>query len=150
MIGIELRSPDFSDHTPIPGRHAHDDENVSPSLEWIGVPTEAVELLLLCEDPDAPSGPFLHWLVTGIDPHAAGVPENQTPAGGREWPNDFGEVGWGGPAPPPGDPAHRYFFRLYVLSEPADLPDEPTVEDVYRAADSAALGRGTLVGLFQR
>lgn len=150
MDGIELRSPDFSNHTTIPGRHGHDEENVSPSLEWIGVPTETVELLLLCEDPDAPRGPFLHWLVTGVDAHSAGVPERQTPAGGREWRNGFGEVGWGGPAPPPGDQPHRYIFRLYALSESVDLPDDPGVDDVYRAADAAMLERGTLVGLFQR
>lgn len=106
--------------------------------------------MLLCEDPDAPSGPFLHWLVTGIDPHAGGVPEHRIPAAGREWHNGFGEIGWGGPAPPPGDEPHRYFFRLYALFEPADLPDDPTVEDAYRAADASMLERGTLVGLFQR
>lgn len=150
MAGIELRSPDFSDHTFIPGRHGHDDENVSPSLEWVGVPPETAELLLLCEDPDAPRGSFLHWLVTGIDPHSGGVPEHRTPADGREWRNGFGETGWGGPAPPPGDQAHRYFFRLYALSQPVELPDDPTVEDVYRAADAAMIERGTLVGLFQR
>lgn len=150
MAGIELRSPDFNDHAFIPGRHGHDGENISPSLEWVGIPPDAVELLLLCEDPDAPGGSFLHWLVTGIDPHAAGVPEHQSPAGGREWRNSFGEVGWGGPAPPPGDQAHRYYFRLYALSEPPDLVEDPSVEDIYRAADAAMIERGTLVGLFQR
>lgn len=150
VAGIELRSPDFSDHAPIPGRHGHDEENVSPSLEWIGVPVEAVELLLLCEDPDAPGGSFLHWLVTGIDAHSGGVPEHGTPPLGREWRNGFGELGWGGPAPPPGDDAHRYVFRLYALSEPVELPEDPSVQDAYRAADAAMLARGTLVGLFQR
>ncbi|WP_116951404.1 YbhB/YbcL family Raf kinase inhibitor-like protein [Jiangella endophytica] len=150
MAAIELRSPAFTDHSPIPGRHGHAGENVSPSLEWVGVPAEATELLLLCEDPDAPGGHFLHWLVTGVDAHSAGVAEQRKPVGGREWRNDFGEVGWGGPAPPPGDEPHRFVFRLYALSGPAALPDDPTVEDVYRAADAAAIERGTLVGLFRR
>jgi phosphatidylethanolamine-binding protein (PEBP) family uncharacterized protein len=65
-------------------------------------------LLLLCEDPDAPSGTFLHWLVAGIDPMATGVAEGQT--------NGFGEQGWGGPQPLVGDNAHRYFLRLYARS----------------------------------
>lgn len=150
MGAIELRSPDFEHLGVIPGRHAHDAGNVSPSLEWVGVPPDAVELLLMCEDPDAPGGSFLHWLVTGIDPHAGGVPEHATPAGGLEWPNGFGENGWGGPAPPPGDGPHRYVFTVYALSARGDLPDAPTVEDIYRAADAAMLERGTLVGLYER
>jgi Raf kinase inhibitor-like YbhB/YbcL family protein len=150
MAEIELRSPDFDDQAVIPARHAHDGENVSPALEWVGVPPEATELLLLCEDPDAPRGHFLHWLVTAIDPHSAGVRERGHPAGGREWRNGFGEDGWGGPAPPPGDSPHHYVFRLYALPGPLDLPAEPSVDDVYRAADRTMLGRGTLVGLYQR
>nr|WP_246401294.1 YbhB/YbcL family Raf kinase inhibitor-like protein [Jiangella mangrovi] len=119
-------------------------------MEWVGVPPEATELLLLCEDPDAPSGHFLHWLVTGIDPHSAGVPVHGRPTGGREWPNGFGEDGWGGPAPPPGHGPHRYVFRVYALPGPPELPAGPSVGDVYRAVDRAMLARGTLVGRYQR
>lgn len=148
MAGIQLRSPDFSDHGTIPERHAHAVDNISPSLEWIGVPTNAVELLLMCEDPDAPRGNFLHWLVTSIDTHTGGVPEHDVPLGGREWVNGFGEVGWGGPEPPPG-PAHRYVFRLYAVSGPVEFDDDPTVADVYRTVERVALDVGTLVGLYQ-
>jgi Raf kinase inhibitor-like YbhB/YbcL family protein len=150
MAGIALRSPAFNDHTFIPGRHGSDGANVSPALEWADVPGETGELLLLCEDPDAPTGTFLHWLVTGIDPGTTGVAEGQIPAGGRSWTNDFGSDGWGGPLPPPGDSAHRYFFRLYALPTAPQLPDKPTADDVHRAVDDAALASGTLVGLFQR
>ncbi|TDE01494.1 YbhB/YbcL family Raf kinase inhibitor-like protein [Jiangella asiatica] len=150
MHRTALRSSDFEDHGFIPDRHSRQGGNVSPALEWLGVPPDAVELLLLCEDPDAPGGSFLHWLVTGIDPHTAGVAEHRKPAAGREWPNGFGEIGWVGPAPPPGDPPHHYYFRLYALFEPVDLVDDPSVEDVYRAADAAMLDRGTLVGLYGR
>jgi Raf kinase inhibitor-like YbhB/YbcL family protein len=150
MAGIELCSPAFSDHDLIPRRHAHDGGNRSPALQWSGVPAGTVELLLLCEDPDAPAGSFLHWLVTGIDPTASGVGEGQTPPGGRQWANGFGETGWGGPQPPVGDNAHRYFFRLYALDRPVRLPAAPTVDDVHRAVDDAALASGILVGLYQR
>jgi hypothetical protein len=150
MKTIELRSPDFSDGEPIPHRHSRDGENISPSLEWVSVPVEAAELLLLCEDPDAPRGTFLHWLVTDIDSHSAGVAERRIPEGGREWPNDFGETGWGGPAPPHGDKPHRYVFRLYALSEHLEPGANPTAEDVHRAADPLAVGLGTLIGTFQR
>jgi phosphatidylethanolamine-binding protein (PEBP) family uncharacterized protein len=141
MAQIEVRSPDFDDDDFIPRRHGHDDENVSPALEWEGVPHNAAELLLICEDPDAPSGTFLHWLVTGIEP---------TATGGREWPNDFGDTGWAGPAPPPGAHAHHYVFNVLALSAPIELPADPSADDVHRAADDIILARGTLTGLFKR
>lgn len=150
MASIDLRSPAFSDNDLIPGRHAHDRDNVSPALQWSGVPDGTAELVLLCEDPDAPSGTFLHWLVTGIEPAATGVAEGQVPRGGREWTNGFGESGWAGPQPPVGDRAHRYFFRLYALPRPVRLPADPGIADVHRAVDDAALASGTTVGLYQR
>jgi Raf kinase inhibitor-like YbhB/YbcL family protein len=150
MAGIELRSPAFSDHDLIPRRHAHDSDNISPALQWSGVPAGTAELLLLCEDPDAPTGPFLHWLVTGIDPTSTGTGEGQTPPGGKASRNDFGENGWGGPQPPVGDDAHRYFFRLYALAEPVRLPADATATDVHRVVDDAALASATTVGLYQR
>jgi phosphatidylethanolamine-binding protein (PEBP) family uncharacterized protein len=78
MAGIELHSSAFHDHGPIPHRHAKDGENLSPPLNWSGVPEEASELALLCEDRDAPSGSFVHWLVTGIDPHIDGLEAGET------------------------------------------------------------------------
>jgi hypothetical protein len=114
------------------------------------VPGNAAELLLMCEDPDAPSGTFLHWLVTGIEPTATRVAENDTPPGGREWPNDFGDTGWAGPAPPPGDHAHHYVFSVFALSTPIELPADPSADDVHRAADDISLAQGTLTGLFKR
>jgi Raf kinase inhibitor-like YbhB/YbcL family protein len=150
MAQIDVHSPDFDDDDFIPRRHGHDDENVSPALEWEGVPGNAAELLLMCEDPDAPSGTFLHWLVTGIEPTATRVAENDTPPGGREWPNDFGDTGWAGPAPPPGDHAHHYVFSVLALSTPIELPADPSADDVHRAADDISLARGTLTGLFKR
>lgn len=150
MEEIELRSSTFDDHAFIPERHSRHGANVSPALEWVGVPGDPVELLLLCEDPDAPNGTFMHWLVTGIDPHRPGVPEGSVPLGGREWSNDFGDAGWGGPAPPPGDDAHRYFFHVFALSSPIELSAEPSAQDVHDAAEKITIGHGTLVGLYQR
>src|SRR5215204_5137753 len=76
MADIELRSPSFGDHQPIPARHAKDHDNLSPALEWSGVPKEAVELAVLCEDPDAPSGTFTHWVLAGLQPTATGPAED--------------------------------------------------------------------------
>jgi Raf kinase inhibitor-like YbhB/YbcL family protein len=150
MTGIRLRSPAFDDHEVIPARHAHDRDNISPALQWSGVPAAASELLLLCEDPDAPGGPFLHWLVTGIDPASGGVDAGRIPPGGREWRNDFGETGWAGPQPPVGDKPHRYSFRLYALPRSIRLPAEPTAEDIHRLVEDSALAHASLVGLYQR
>jgi len=150
MAGMELRSEAFADHDLIPGRYAHDRDNVSPALRWSGVPNDARELLLLCEDPDATGGTFLQWLVTGIDPTSGGVAAGQVPAGGQEWPNDFGEKGYGGPQPPIGDDPHRYFFRIFALAEPVRLSASPTADDVHRPVDTTALASGTTVGLYQR
>ncbi len=150
MAGVELRSTAFSDHDLIPSRHAHDRDNVSPALQWSGIPAGTSELLLVCEDPDAPRGTFLHWLVTGIDPASTGVGEGRTPPGGRAWTNGFGEQGWAGPQPPVGDRAHRYFFRLYALPAPVRLPAKPTAADVHGVVDDTALASGTTVGLYQR
>jgi Raf kinase inhibitor-like YbhB/YbcL family protein len=150
MAGIELSSDAFDDHSFIPRRHAYEGENASPPLAWSGVPDEAVELVLLCEDPDAPSGTFAHWVVVGVDPHSDGVAPGQCPPGGTELVNGYGEQGWGGPHPPPGDEAHRYFFRLYALREPCVLPDAPGAGQVRQAAEERQLASGALVGLYRR
>jgi Raf kinase inhibitor-like YbhB/YbcL family protein len=150
MAGIDLKSAAFNDHAPIPRHYALEGENVPPPLSWSGVPDDTAELLLMCEDPDAPTGTFLHWLVTGIDPASGGIDAGESPAGGTAHVNGFGERGWGGPHPPPGDSAHRYFFRLYALPERIDLPERATAQQVHDAVDKRQLASGTLVGLYHR
>lgn len=149
MAGIELRSSSFSDHDMIPRRHARGAENSSPPLAWSGVPDDAVELALVCEDPDSPTGTFTHWLVTGIDPESSGVAEGTVPSGGEEHCNDFGEPGWGGPQPPVGDPPHRYFFRIFALGEPIGPLDGDTAA-VRAALEDRQIASGTVVGVYQR
>ncbi|MEU5095579.1 YbhB/YbcL family Raf kinase inhibitor-like protein [Streptomyces sp. NPDC020996] len=150
MSGIELHSKAFDDHAFIARRYALEGENVSPPLTWSGVPGDAAELVLLCEDPDAPSGTFVHWIVVGIDPRSEGVAEGEGPPGGTELVNGFDRRGWGGPHPPPGDEAHRYFFRLYALAEPCGLSGAPGAEDVHRAVEKHQLADGTVVALYRR
>lgn len=130
---ITLTSPAFSEGDPIPVRHTCDGEDLSPPLEWSGVPEEAERLTLTLADPDAPDGTFVHWVVTGIDPGTTGVEEGATPEGGTEGPTSFGETGYGGPCPPEGDEPHRYVFSL-VAEDGAGNP----------------LGSGTLTGRYGR
>ncbi|MEU9507858.1 YbhB/YbcL family Raf kinase inhibitor-like protein [Micromonospora sp. NPDC048170] len=150
MAGIMLRSTAFNDHDMLPSRFSRDGGNMSPPLEWAQVPESAAELVLFVEDPDAGKTPFLHWLVTGIAPSAAGAPEGGVPLGGREWPNDFGTTGWGGPHPPQGDDPHRYFFRLYALDRPLELPDTPRADEVHRLLAERDIASGTMVGTYSR
>ncbi|MFE9205430.1 YbhB/YbcL family Raf kinase inhibitor-like protein [Micromonospora sp. NPDC007230] len=150
MAGIMLRSTAFNDHDLLPGRFSREGGNVSPPLEWSQVPDAACELVLYVEDPDAGKTPFLHWLVTGISPRSDGVAEGGVPLGGREWPNDFGNTGWGGPHPPAHEDPHRYFFRLYALERPLELPETPQVTDVQRALTDKEIASGTMVGTYYR
>jgi Raf kinase inhibitor-like YbhB/YbcL family protein len=150
MAGIEVRSPSFGDHQPIPSRHAKDHENLSPALEWSGVPEEAVELAVLCEDPDAPSGTFTHWVLAGLEPTATGLSEGDQPAGAIEGRNDFGEDGYGGPMPPVGGGPHRYFFRVYAASTRLGLIFGASADDLRHALEGRELASGTLVGTYQR
>jgi Raf kinase inhibitor-like YbhB/YbcL family protein len=143
---IELRTSAFNDGAPIPGRYAKDGDNAVPPLEWGEVPDGTRELVLLCVDPDAPVGTWLHWLVTGLDPATRAYDG----AGGDQHRNGYGESGWGGPQPPVGDPAHRYIFRLYALAEPFAAPDPSDADAVRAWLDDHKLAAGTLTGTYQR
>ncbi|HEX2313668.1 MAG TPA: YbhB/YbcL family Raf kinase inhibitor-like protein [Thermomonospora sp.] len=150
MHEIELRSAAFNDHTLIPNDHSHDAGDVSPPLEWSDVPDEAVELVLLCEDPDAPTGTFTHWVLAGIPPESDGIDTGETVAEAVPGRNDYGSPGYGGPHPPVGDDPHRYFFRLAALAEPSGLEPGFTADDLREAIEDKVVGTGTLVGLFGR
>ncbi len=147
--GLELRSPAFNDGTLIPDRYSRQGGNEVPPLQWTHVPDGTEELALLCEDPDAPGGVFTHWVVTAIPPDVTSI-EDAAPSNAALGRNSFGELGWGGPQPPVGDRAHRYFFRLYAVDRPLGLGEGATAEDVHAAVGNHALATGTLVGLFAR
>ncbi|HEX2043947.1 MAG TPA: YbhB/YbcL family Raf kinase inhibitor-like protein [Acidimicrobiales bacterium] len=102
----------------------------------------------MCEDLDAPGGPFLHWLLSGIDPTTTSIAEGQAPPEATPWPNDYGDLGYGGPRPPVGDDAHRYVFRLFALDAPLALEPGASLDEVRAALDDKRLATGTLTGLF--
>ncbi|QKW36102.1 YbhB/YbcL family Raf kinase inhibitor-like protein [Actinomadura sp. NAK00032] len=150
MEEMMLRSTAFNDHTLMPSEYSHDSGDVSPPLEWSEPPEEVVELALACEDPDAPAGTFAHWLLAGIDPVTTALDAGEPPTGAVAGRNDYGTAGYGGPKPPAGDDPHRYFFRLYGLSEPSGLRDGFTAEDLRDALQEKVVATGTLVGTFVR
>jgi Raf kinase inhibitor-like YbhB/YbcL family protein len=150
MATIELRTPAFNDHGPIPDRHAKGHGDRSPALEWSGVPEGTAELAILCEDPDAPGGTFTHWVLAGLDPALTGLAEGTVPKGAVEGRNDYGGIGYGGPQPPKGDPAHRYFFRVFAASAPLGLRRGCSADDLRRALEGKELASGVVVGIYQR
>ncbi|MFI9814934.1 YbhB/YbcL family Raf kinase inhibitor-like protein [Saccharothrix variisporea] len=148
--GLHARSAAFSGHTLIPARFSYDGGNTSPPLQWDDVPPGTREVVVLCEDPDAPGGTFTHWVVTGVPPEVNSFAEGSVPSGAKAGRNGFGEPGWGGPRPPVGDEPHRYFFRVFAVDRPVELPEDATAEDVHAAVRGHVLAKGTLVGLFGR
>jgi Raf kinase inhibitor-like YbhB/YbcL family protein len=148
MAAFELTSPAFEQGGAIPARFTCEGENVSPPLRWSGVPDGTVTLALTCYDPDAPSGTFVHWLGWGIEPDAGELEEGEAaPIEGR---NGFGEVGWGGPCPPPGHGPHRYFFRLHALSAEPSLAAGADREQLDAAIATEALAGAELTGIYER
>ena len=146
---IALRSQAFSDNSFIPARMTKAGGNETPTLEWSTPPEGSAELVLECIDRDAPTGPFTHWLVTGIPAEADGI-GSELPPGAVAHRNGFGDTGWGGPQPPVGDDPHRYFFRLYAVDKSFDFAEDASAEDVHKQIADHTVASGTLIGLFGR
>jgi Raf kinase inhibitor-like YbhB/YbcL family protein len=147
---ITLRSPAFADGDTIPRVYTCDGDDVSPPLEWTGVPPDADELAIIVEDPDAPGGTFVHWVLWGLDAGLSGLDQGDLPAGAREGRNDFGRAGWGGPCPPRGSDPHRYVFTLLALSDPLAVEAGVSADRVKRAAEGNVLAEGRLTGRYGR
>jgi Raf kinase inhibitor-like YbhB/YbcL family protein len=145
---ITVTSTAFQNDQPIPARFSCDGDNVSPPLAWQGVPAEARALALVVDDPDAPRGTFVHWVVLDISPSSTSVPEAQVPAGGRQATNSADNSAYFGPCPPSG--THHYRFTVYALSAPTGLPDGTKLGRALEAIESAAVARGRLVGTYAR
>ncbi|MGH7509146.1 MAG: YbhB/YbcL family Raf kinase inhibitor-like protein [Gemmatimonadales bacterium] len=151
---IELTSPAFAHGTRIPVEYTCEGKDISPPLAWTGVPVETRSLALVCDDPDAPRGTWVHWVLynlpTEVVELAPGVPRvPELPSGARQGRNDSGVIGYSGPCPPPGKP-HRYFFRLYAIDIALGLPHGVTKAELEQALDQHILGQGTLMGTYQR
>jgi len=146
---ITVSSPAFDAGGTIPRRYTCDGENVSPPLDFSGVPGDAAELVVLVEDPDAPRGTFVHWVVWGIDPHATALGAGEVPSGAVEGRNGFGKRGYGGPCPPKGTP-HRYVFSVFAADGRPALSEDASADEVKHALAGHVTGSGTLVGRYGR
>ena len=151
---ITVTSAAFGPGASIPAEHTCDGADGSPALTWSGVPSEARSLALVMDDPDAPRGTWVHWVLYGLPPStrtlAAALPKTPRVSGGaRQGKNDFERDGYGGPCPPPG-PAHRYFFELYALDGALELAPGATKAQLEQAMDGHVIARGELMGRYQR
>jgi len=144
-----LTSPAFRDGQAIPEQYTADGRNVPPPLAWGDPPAGTRAFALVCEDPDAPRGTFTHWVVANLPAETRELGGAALPGGATQGANDFGQVGYGGPAPPPGKP-HHYVFRLLALDRPLDLPAGATKDQVRQAAKGHVLAEGRLVGTYGR
>jgi len=154
---LTMTSSAFSHNGKIPGRYTCDGDDISPDLQWSGLPKGTRSLVLIVDDPDAPdpAAPkmvWVHWVLYNIPPGATGLPEgvkgSDLPAGTKPGLNDWKRTGYGGPCPPVG--RHRYFHKLYALD--TVLPDlgTPTKREVEKAMESHVLATAELVGTYQR
>jgi Raf kinase inhibitor-like YbhB/YbcL family protein len=147
---ISVESPAFDDGGDLPVDHTCDGADHPPALTWSGVPDEAVEVVVVVTDPDAPGGDFVHWLVAGIDPEAGGLDGGALPDGAVEGTNDFGDPAWAGPCPPVDEDAHDYVFAVVALDTDADLAEGFTAGALESIVDVAEVARGELTGRFDR
>jgi Raf kinase inhibitor-like YbhB/YbcL family protein len=151
---MNLISPAFADGEPIPRKFTRLGDNLCPALKWYGAPAGTKSFVLMIEDPDAPRGTFYHLGIYNIPPDWEGLPESVDTRPGEGRPrfakNDFGNVQYDGPQPPPGHGLHHYHFRLAALEVPAlSIPAAAGVEAMWREARKVAIAEAELVGTYE-
>jgi len=147
-MAIQITSAAFSEGDKIPRIYTCDDQNVSPPLDWTGVPTGTVNLVLIMDDPDAPSGIWVHWVMYNLPADTTSLKQGIT-GSGVDGKNDFSKLGYGGPCPPRGS-NHRYYMKLYALDIRLDLKAGATKVQVESAMQGHVLGQGQLMGKYGR
>ena len=153
MLALTVRSAAFVMGALIPLKYAGGGDNLSPPLAWSPVPTGTQSVAILCDDPDAPAGDWVHWVLFNLPPDTvqldAGVSAKPTlPNGATQGLNDYSNHGYDGPWPPPGKP-HRYFFKVYALDAKLNLPATVRKRELLKALQGHILAQGQLCGTFQ-
>jgi len=152
-MAIKVVSSAFQEGGMIPADYTCDGKDISPPLSWSGVPEQAVTLALICDDPDAPLGTWVHWVLYNLPASVrelpAGVPPDERLANGAlQGRNDFRRLGYGGPCPPGG--THRYYFKLCALDKALDLKPGATKKELLKAMEGHILAEGQLMGRYKR
>jgi Raf kinase inhibitor-like YbhB/YbcL family protein len=146
-------SPSIKSGEMIPSVHTCDGEDTSPALQWSDPPAGTKSFALISDDPDAPGGNWVHWVIWNIPAAARALPENlpkkgALPDGTRQGTNDFGRIGYGGPCPPSG--THRYYFHLYALDAAVEVPEASGKAQLERAIKPHILSEAELMAKYQR
>jgi Raf kinase inhibitor-like YbhB/YbcL family protein len=152
IASMKITSTAFADGRPIPVQYTCDGLNISPPLQWTNAPTNTKSFALIADDPDAPGGTWVHWVIYDLPPDVNALAENAAkspPDNARQGVNDFKQIGYGGPCPPPGKP-HHYHFKIYALDTMIDLPPGATKAELLAAMNGHVLARGELIGIYRR
>jgi Raf kinase inhibitor-like YbhB/YbcL family protein len=144
---MKITSSAFQQGGNIPSKFTCDGANTNPPLQISDVPPEAKSLVLIVDDPDAPSGLFTHWAVWNISPQTSTIAEGSGPKGAQGT-NDFGRSGYGGPCPPSG--THRYYFKIFALDRELDLPFGAKRSQLDAAMKGRVIAQGELMGRYSR
>ncbi|UCG64820.1 MAG: YbhB/YbcL family Raf kinase inhibitor-like protein [Deltaproteobacteria bacterium] len=152
-MAITITSTAFTEGGMIPRQYTCDGEDISPPLAWTGVPEGTKSIALICDDPDAPVGTWVHWVLFNIPPSTKDLPASVPPKeilenGAKHGTNDFRKLSYGGPCPPSG--THRYYFKLYALD--AEIPSEAgiTKAQLLKEMEGHILAEGQLMGRYKR
>jgi Raf kinase inhibitor-like YbhB/YbcL family protein len=148
VMAFILSSPAFNEGQEIPVRFTCDGDDVSPQLEWVGVPVGTETLTLIMDDPDAPAGTWVHWVLYNLPPDLTGL-EQGVQGVGFEGITSFNRTGYGGPCPPPGS-SHRYFFKLYALDISLDMPAQTGKKEIEDTMQGHILAESVLMGTYAR
>ena len=153
-MALTIKSPVFKDGELMSPKYTCKGEDVSPPLSWEGAPADTKSFALICDDPDASSMTWVHWVIYDIPADVTelheGIPkEDMFPDGTKQGRNDFKTVGYGGPCPPPGGP-HRYFFKLYALDKMLNLEAGLAKKALLRAMEGHILEETQIIGKFRR
>jgi Raf kinase inhibitor-like YbhB/YbcL family protein len=150
---IDLTSPAFREVETLPKTFTADGADVSPPLHWADPPAGARSFALICDDPDAPRGTWVHWVLFDLPADARdlgeGVKAASLPEGAKEGKNSWNKLGYGGPSPPPGKP-HRYFFKVYALDRELGLHSGVSKDQFEAALKGHVLAEGQLLGKYGR
>ena len=153
MGKIDVRSSAFGEGDRIPSDFTCDGADMSPPIEWSGVPANAQSLAVIVDDPDAPSGDWAHWLVYDLPPDLTQLPAGISPeeklfVSGSQGLTDFRKLGYQGPCPPGGE--HRYFFKVYALDAMLSLKPGASKQELFQAMQGHVLAEGVLMGKYAR
>ena len=149
-MAIEISSPAFNAGEVIPKKYTGEGEDVSPPLEWRGLPAETKEIALICDDPDAPTAePFVHWVIYKIPGDRTSLSEGNA-QGALEGANDFGGKGYGGCMPPEGHGVHHYHFKVYALDTELEAEAGLSKARLLEEMEGHVLDEGALIGTYER